>query len=389
MDYDINLSTLDSKKSELEELKTGGEDIYNEFNSCYLSTINDAEISKLKTSIKPTVERLKKAYTNCNTWYTKYLTELNELEDSIASFTAAGLNQLVEFKGEFIDMFGKRTMPIIKTGGDIHANADQLAFISNLTISEALEKYGAEYADAYKKYASDNTFMTITKLADGTYVTHVVVADPSQIHKGYANGSYGNGLENISSAADRYNWVVGVNGSHFLYSNGGQDINRGNVQTNLIAINDGKLTSNSASRAGGLEICLTKDGKFFTAPKGASAQDLLNQGVIQTYSSHETNILENGKVQTTYPEAMGRSYNRTVIGMVKPGEYYIYTGTSTATQAAKTLQEKGCTWAKSLDQGGSVSLATGDESLKKSAQGEDGNVNGERKVGDFLYFADK
>ena len=124
MDYDINLSTLDSKKSELEELKTGGEDIYNEFNSCYLSTINDAEISKLKTSIKPTVERLKKAYTNCNTWYTKYLTELNELEDSIASFTAAGLNQLVEFKGEFIDMFGKRTMPIIKTGGDIHANAD-------------------------------------------------------------------------------------------------------------------------------------------------------------------------------------------------------------------------------------------------------------------------
>ena len=122
MDYDIKVSTLESKKGELEELKTGGEDIYNEFNSCYISNISDAEISKLKTSIKPTVERIKKAYANCNTWYTNYLSELTALEDSLASFSG-NLTAPTEFSGEFVDMFGKRTMPIIKTGGDIHANA--------------------------------------------------------------------------------------------------------------------------------------------------------------------------------------------------------------------------------------------------------------------------
>ena len=73
---------------------------------------------------------------------------------------------------------------------------------------------------------------------------------------------------------------------------------------------------------------------------------------------------------------------------VQPGEYYIYTGNSSATKAASTLQKRGCTWAKSLDQGGSVSLATKDESVKKSGYGGNYEQNGERQVGDFLYFAD-
>ena len=124
MDYEINLGTLDSKSSELEELKSGGEDIYNEFNSCYLSTMNCSELSSLKSGLKQPVERIKKGYTNSNTWYQKYLKELKTLEDSLASFSASGITAPTEFKGEFVDMFGKVTMPIIKTGGDIHANAE-------------------------------------------------------------------------------------------------------------------------------------------------------------------------------------------------------------------------------------------------------------------------
>ena len=124
MDYEINLGTLDSKSSDLEELKTGGEDIYNEFNSCYLSTMDCSELSSLKSGLKQPVERIKKGYTNSNTWYQKYLKELKSLEDSLASFSASGITSPTEFKGEFVDMFGKVTMPIIKTGGDIHANAE-------------------------------------------------------------------------------------------------------------------------------------------------------------------------------------------------------------------------------------------------------------------------
>ena len=139
MDYEINLGTLDSKSSDLEELKTGGEDIYNEFNSCYLSTMDCSELSSLKSGLKQPVERIKKGYTNSNTWYQKYLKELKSLEDSLASFSASGITSPTEFKGEFVDMFGKVTMPIIKTGGDIHANASAATKIKNdgtLIVSE-------------------------------------------------------------------------------------------------------------------------------------------------------------------------------------------------------------------------------------------------------------
>ena len=382
MDYDILIEKISSSSNELETYKTNAEDIYNEFNSSYLGTINDKELSKITSNIKPTVERIKNGVSNSNSWLKNYISELSALEDSLASFSN-NLTAPTEFTSEFVDMFGKRTMPIIKTDGDTHANAEGL--IDNEVIKEALEKYASEYENAYKSYSSDNTFMTITKLEDGSYVTHVVVADPTQIHKGYANGGYGNGLETTSQAASRYGWIVGVNGSHFLYSNGKQDVNRSEVQTNRVVINDGKVADNSGSTAGGLEICLTKDGKFFTAQSGMSTQALLNRGVVQTYSSHETNILEKGQVQTAYPSAMNKSYNRTVIGMVEPGEYYIYTGYSTAKEAGEIMKNKGCTWAKSLDQGGSVSLATANESIKKS---DSSGINGERAVGDYLYFAD-
>jgi murein DD-endopeptidase MepM/ murein hydrolase activator NlpD len=131
MDFDIKVSTLDSKSSELETHKSNAEDIYNEFNSCYISTISDAELSSIKSKLKQPMERLKKGVTNSHTWFTNYIKELNSLEDALASFQGGSLTTPTEFKGEFVDMFGKRTMPIIKTGGDIHANANQTVIHNN------------------------------------------------------------------------------------------------------------------------------------------------------------------------------------------------------------------------------------------------------------------
>ena len=139
MDFKAVLNTLESKSSELETLKSGAEDIYNEFNSCYISSMNCSELSKLKTNIKTPVERLKKGYTKSNTWLQKYTKELSALEDSLAAFSGGSLTSPTEFKGEFVDMFGKVTMPIIKTGGDIHANASAATKIKNdgtLIVSE-------------------------------------------------------------------------------------------------------------------------------------------------------------------------------------------------------------------------------------------------------------
>ena len=115
MDYDIKIDTLSSKQSEFETLKSDAEDIYNEFNSCYLSNLS-SELSSLSTNIKKPIERLKKGYTNSNTWLKNYVKELGELEDIIASFTGTNLTVPTEFKGEFIDLFGKKTLPLLKTG---------------------------------------------------------------------------------------------------------------------------------------------------------------------------------------------------------------------------------------------------------------------------------
>ena len=99
MDYDIKLDTLDSKSSEFETLKSGAEDIYNELNSCYLSSISDPEISGIKSGLKEPVSRLKNGYTNSNTWLKDYVKELGELEDNLASFTGTGLNEMLKLMG--------------------------------------------------------------------------------------------------------------------------------------------------------------------------------------------------------------------------------------------------------------------------------------------------
>ena len=57
MDYDVKLNKLSSKLKDLEELISGSEDVYNEFNSCYLNSINCAELSSLKSILKQPIER--------------------------------------------------------------------------------------------------------------------------------------------------------------------------------------------------------------------------------------------------------------------------------------------------------------------------------------------
>jgi len=255
---------------------------------------------------------------------------------------------------------------------------DTSGMIAGSNVSNAYNKYGSEIDNADYATVNSNLFTTTTtEMINGqpVQVTHVVINDGSQINGAPANGSYANGLEKSSSAASRLNSAVLINGSHFDYDNGAEDL-RGN---NHIVIVDGQIKKDGVS--GGQELLLDNKGNIYNV-SGKSAQELVNDGVKYSFSCHSTQVIENGDISPSYRE--GNKYKRTVIGQSAPGEYYIVTDTTynnKLSDTAQYLKNKGCTNAYSLDQGGSVSLVR-----NKSLINNPSDDDGERAVGDFLYF---
>ncbi len=282
---------------------------------------------------------------------TKFYNKKNEESDKNYSYESPEVRRAKESLEQTAKTVAQKKEEIKK------AKEEAKARLSTV-VGEATAKYSDEVKRAIESNVSENLFMTVTEeKVDGNtvYISHLVMNDPSQLEKIIANGGYNNGRETVSSMAQKAGVVWAVNGSHYDLHNGStQDYNN-----NHIAIVNGQVVHN-AGRSLGMEICYTRDGKWFTAPKGASAQDLLNMGVIETYSSLQMPILENGQVTRAANSAevseMNKSYNRTIIGQTASGEIYVLTGYTTTKSAAEYLRSKGCVWAKSMDMGGSVTL---------------------------------
>lgn len=245
-------------------------------------------------------------------------------------------------------------------------------------VAKALSKYGDELNNAEYAKVDENLFTTTTtEMINGqpVKVTHVVINSGDQINGAPANGSYGNGLEKSSSAANRLNSSILINGSHFNYSNGSEDLKGGN---NIVIVN-GQVVKDGTS--GGQELLLDNNGNIYNA-YGKSATELVNNGVKYSFACHSTQVIENGDTSPSYRE--GNSYKRNVIGQAAPGEYYIVTDTTynnKLSDTAEYLKSKGCNNAYSLDQGGSVSLVRNNTLINNPSDDE-----GERAVGDFLYI---
>lgn len=246
----------------------------------------------------------------------------------------------------------------------------------NSRVGQAIDKYQDEIKNADFATVNDRIFATTTyeKINGKTVeVTHVVINDGSQINGAPANGAYASGLETASSASKRLNSKILINGSHFNYSDGSEDLKGAN---NIVIVN-GKVVKDGVS--GGQELLIDNSGKVFNVA-GKSAQELVNQGVKYSFACHSTQVIENGDTSPSYRET--NNYKRTVLGMTQPGEYYIVTDNTydnRLSDTAEYLKNKGCTNAYSLDQGGSVTLTRNTQVINNPTEGE-------RAVGDFLYF---
>ena len=270
----------------------------------------------------------------------------------------------------------KVTQPRVETTSNKDINLTEID--KNSRVGQAYLKYQNEIDSADYATLKENLFTTTkTTTINGQEVelTHVVINDGSQINGTPANGSYGSGLETASSAAQRVNSDILINGSHFDYSTGQEDLKG----ANHVVIVNGEIKQDGVS--GGNELLLDSSGRIYNA-SGKSAQQLVDEGVKYSFSCHSTQVIENGDTSPSYRE--GNLYKRNVIGMVEPGEYYIVTDityNNRLSDTAEYLKDLGCTNAYSLDQGGSVTTVRNNQVINNPS-----DETGERAVGDFLYF---
>ena len=86
--------------------------------------MSGTEISNLFNEISTSMERLDNGYSNCQNWLSEYISNLNEVERSLANFSNPEIESPVEFKGEFVDLFGKKVLSTLKAGADKEQNID-------------------------------------------------------------------------------------------------------------------------------------------------------------------------------------------------------------------------------------------------------------------------
>ncbi|WP_274422897.1 phosphodiester glycosidase family protein [Blautia sp. XA-2221] len=215
------------------------------------------------------------------------------------------------------------------------------------------------------------------------WVCHVETFNPRQLCSALCGGTYGNPRKPVSEELAAHNGVIGVNGSGFSYGTG-------IPAPGKTMIKNGKIYNDVYSN--GNIFCVTQDGGMFTAAAGMTAEDMLNRGVKDTYCFGPT-LIENGKVSEISGQfTQTARYQRTAVGMVHPGEYYLVAvdGKGAGGSEGMTYQELqqvfldlGCEYAYHLDGGGSTTLVFKGRVLNMLTDG-----GKERPCADILYFID-
>ena len=381
------VADLDKISSNLNNLTTEIDSYNTNVSSFKSATINCTveEVSQIIQSFKEAINNDLDKISNSSNEFTNLVTEchteyLNN-EQNINNIDVGTINTFIQNNPEVTYQYKENTrittLPsnkIMEISSDKYINLSALKEGTN--VYEAYQKYKDELENCKFCYVDGDHFIVINEIEINgvkTYQSHIVVNSGNQINGAPANGSYANGLEIGTSAANRLKSILLVNGSHFL-DNGEEHL----VVNNKIAIVNGEIKNGGTS--GGQELLLDKYGNIYCA-SGKSAEELVNNGVKYSFSCHSTQVIENGDISPSYRE--DRTYNRTLIGQAGNCEYYVLTDLSgqKLPTSAEYLKNKGCNNAFSLDQGGSVSLNYKDKSVYY--KGDDGE---ERPVGDFLYF---
>ena len=282
------------------------------------------------------------------------------------------------------------TIPLAAGNNDISVTYLGKEYTSTITATQktaavvAAETYKTELDNSVSNVTTDSIFVSVQQkyTESGEYfLTHIIVNDPSsQVKGGLSNDSWGGYREYPTTYAGRTGAAVTTNGSYFSYDSG-QPVCAG------CFIKGGKILKDGVTN--GKEICLDNTGKFYTPSAGISASTLLASGVKDIWGTADPLLIQDGqKVDLANQQKINNTYyNRTAIGMVQPGEYYMITAGTAQYKNGLSFAELqsifanlGCTYARSMDGGGSSSLVVNGKLLNTPAQYD------ERPVVDFLSF---
>ena len=150
-DFDIKIDQLNSKNTSLDSMASKITKIKETFDGSSIKN-SKAGNNNVSSKIIKNMNRLTNGYNNSKTWLTEYLSELEELESSLASFKCSSLVKPTEFKGKFEDIFGKVTMPSLKTSAEKEQTKDE-----DLTDLEAKKRdFMGDVNDASQFYIDPN-----------------------------------------------------------------------------------------------------------------------------------------------------------------------------------------------------------------------------------------
>ncbi len=142
MDLEVDLSSLTSSQSEFESMSSTIKTINSDVSGSYIKSLSGTEISSLGDSLISRVERLEKAYNNCNKWFSGYTSELTALESQLSGFSGPNMTKPETFSKNFNDFFTKITIPMITTAAKKAREEQKALLASHLKAYTHTDKFG-------------------------------------------------------------------------------------------------------------------------------------------------------------------------------------------------------------------------------------------------------
>jgi len=234
-------------------------------------------------------------------------------------------------------------------------------------------------------YSDENMQITVSKVRSyetDIYVADVQVSSAEYLKTALAQNSFGRNLKDTTSnMANAAGAILAVNGDYYGFRDDGY------------VLRNGVLYRDTAS-SGTDALVVYGDGTMAAASQDqVSAETLKQHGAWQVLSFGPV-LVDDGQIAVEANEEVGQSKAsnpRTAIGMVSPLHYVVVVSDGRTDdneglslyELSQVLIDNGATFAYNLDGGGSTTLFFKGEVLNNPTSG---NVGGERKVSDIVYF---